>query len=265
MSELHGIISTGTKNCEIKPIKRFRRGFFHLVCGAKGLYFFADRPGRSEQLKVTHRKIPFFKKSNNFLANSTGGPYDSYAILFQFDSMMESYKFYIEETGRLKLERTDVVLVASIPRQMMYLYKGGEAVKAYVISTSKLPPSCKENSLGTPWGMHQVSEVIGSGQPEGTVFKGRKSTGACYWEFPSEDQLANLITSRILRLTGLEEEVNLGGEVDTFARYVYIHGTNHEEKLGSPASSGCIQVSNACAVELAGLVPTGSHLLISQK
>jgi len=199
------------------------------------------------------------------LANCTGGPYDSYAILFQFDSMMESYKFYIEETGRLKLQRTDVVLVASIPRQVMYLYKGGEAVKAYVISTSKLPPSCKQNSLGTPWGMHQVSEVIGLGQPEGTVFKGRKSTGACYWEFPSEDQLANLITSRILRLTGLEEEVNLGGEVDTFARYVYIHGTNHEEKLGSPASSGCIQVSNACAVELAGLVPTGSHLLISQK
>jgi len=175
---------------------------------------------------------------------------------------MESFKFYLEETGRLRLMRTDVVLVASIPEQKMYLYNGDEAVKTYVISTSKLPPSCKENSLGTPWGMHQVSEVIGKDEAEGTVFKGRRRTGFSYWEMPSEDQLANLITSRILRLRGLEEDVNLGGNVDTFARFVYIHGTNHEAKLGSPASSGCIQVSNADAIQLAVLVPVGSHLLI---
>jgi len=110
--------------------------------------------------------------------------------------------------------------------------------------------------------MHQVSEVIGKDEAEGTVFKGRRSTGFSYWEMPSEDQLANLITSRILRLRGLEEDVNLGGNVDTFARFVYIHGTNHEAKLGSPASSGCIQVSNADAIQLAVLVPVGSHLLI---
>ena len=196
------------------------------------------------------------------MANGTGGPYDSYAIFFQFDSIMESFKFYLEETGRLRLMRTDVVLVASIPEQRMYLYNGEEAVKTYVISTSKLPPSCKENSLGTPWGMHQVCEIIGKGEAEGTVFKGRKSIGFRYWEMPSEDQFANLITSRILRLRGLEQEVNLGGAVDTFARFVYIHGTNHEAKLGSPASSGCIQVSNADAIQLAVLVPAGSHLLI---
>ena len=196
------------------------------------------------------------------MANGTGGPYDSYAIFFQFDSMMESFKFYLEETGRLSLSRTDVVLVASIPEQRMYLYNGDEAVKTYVISTSKLQPSCKENSLGTPWGMHQVCEIIGKDEAEGTVFKGRKSIGFRYWEMPSEDQLANLITSRILRLRGLEQEVNLGGAVDTFARFVYIHGTNHEATLGSPASSGCIQVSNADAIQLAELVPVGSHLLI---
>jgi hypothetical protein len=146
----------------------------------------------------------------------------------------------------------------------MYLYNGDEAVKTYVISTSKLPPSCKENSLGTPWGLHQVCEIIGKNEAKGAVFKGRKSTGFRYWEMPCEDQCANLITSRILRLRGLEVGVNLGGTVDTFARFVYIHGTNHEDKLGSPASSGCIQVSNTSAVELAVLVPTGSHLLISQ-
>ncbi len=176
--------------------------------------------------------------------------------------MMESFIFYLEETGRLRLRRTDVVLIASIPEQRMYLYNGDEAVKTYVISTSKLPPSCKENSLGTPWGLHQVCEIIGKDEGKGAVFKGRESIGFRYWEMPNEDQLANLITSRILRLRGLEQEVNLGGAVDTFTRFVYIHGTNHEAKLGSPASSGCIQVSNADAIHLAELVPVGSHLLI---
>ena len=64
----------------------------------------------------------------------------------------------------------------------MYHQKEGKSVKTYVISTSLKPPSCEENSLGTPWGLHEVCEVIGSGQPEGMVFKGRNPVGLCYWE-----------------------------------------------------------------------------------
>ena len=133
----------------------------------------------------------------------------------------------------------------------MFLYNAGQCVKTYVISTSKLPPSCIENSLGTPWGLHEVSEIIGSNSPMGRVFKGRVDTGYLYKDLPSDEQEENLITSRILRLKGLECGKNLGGCVDTYSRYIYIHGTNHESKLGKPASSGCIQVSNKDAVELA--------------
>ena len=61
---------------------------------------------------------------------------------------------------------------------------------------------------------------------------------------------------------GLEEGINRGGSVDSFARYVYIHGTNHEENLGKPASSGCLQVANLDAVELFDLVPLKTHLFI---
>ena len=157
---------------------------------------------------------------------------------------------------------TDTLLAVSINSQVMYLYKEGRCVKTYVVSTSKLPPSCVENSLGTPWGLHEVSEIIGITSPIGSVFRGRVDVGNLYWELPLEEQKKNLITSRILRLQGLEPGVNLGGEVDTHSRYIYIHGTNHESELGKPASSGCIQVSNQDATELASIVPVPSHLLI---
>jgi len=175
---------------------------------------------------------------------------------------VECYKFCVNYIEKLKLVPTDTLLVVSIKKQVMFLYNAGLCVKAYVISTSKLPPSCIENSLGTPWGLHQVSEIIGSNCPMGTVFKGRVDTGYLFRELPSEEQEKNLITTRILRLKGLEHGKNLGGRVDTYSRYVYLHGTNHEDKLGKPASSGCIQVSNEDAVELAKLVPVSSFLII---
>ena len=77
-----------------------------------------------------------------------------------------------------------------------------------------------------------------------------------------EKQSRNLITSRILRLKGLEDGVNRGEEVDTYNRYVYIHGTNHESNLGRPASSGCLQMSNQCIIELFNLICIDTHLYI---
>ena len=174
------------------------------------------------------------------------------------------FRFYLEEVERLGLVKTNVVLIASIPQQRMYLYNHDQTVKTYVISTSKLPPSCIENSLGTPWGLHKVEEIIGEGSPLGTIFRARKDTGVVYWEVSAEDNVSNLITTRILRLKGLEKGVNLEGEVDSFSRFIYIHGTNHENRLGEPSSSGCIQVSNADAMELAAQIPQGSHIYIDR-
>lgn len=195
------------------------------------------------------------------MANGTRCTYDSNTILFQMDRV-ECYKFCVDYIEKLNLVPTDTLLVVSIKKQIMFLYNADQCVKAYVISTSKMPPSCIENSLGTPWGLHEVSEIIGSSSPIGTVFKGRVDTGYLYRELPVEEQKSNLITTRILRLKGLELGKNLGGCVDTHARYVYVHGTNNESKLGKPASSGCIQVSNKDAVELAKIIPVSSFLMI---
>lgn len=139
--------------------------------------------------------------------------------------------------------------------------------KSHVISTSLRPPSNVQDSLGTPRGLHEIAERIGAGAPPGTVFKGRVNTGKHFNELGDEANVAKLITTRILWLRGLEPGVNAGknaaGEVvDTHARYVYIHGTNHEHRLGTPYSAGCVEMNNLEIVELFEQVRNGDMVWI---
>ena len=150
-----------------------------------------------------------------------------------------------------------------IPDQEMVLVGAdGQIRKTWKISTSKNTPSCEEGSLGTPWGLHRVAGKIGDGEPMGMVFKGRVPTGKVYGEYTGEEADSNLITTRILRLRGLEEGMNAGGNRDSYDRYIYIHGTNHEDRIGTPASSGCVQMTNQDMLEAFDLVPEGTLLLI---
>ncbi len=134
--------------------------------------------------------------------------------------------------------------------------------KSYAVSTSRRPPANVKDSLGTPRGLHEIAERIGAGAPPGIVFKARATTGRHFSEFSAEEQEKNLITTRILWLRGLEPGVNAGGNVDTHARYIYIHGTNHEDRLGAPASSGCVQMRNLDIIELHDEVRTGDLVWI---
>lgn len=160
---------------------------------------------------------------------------------------------------------SDHLLLGNIDKQEIAHFHQGKSVKCYSMSSSKQPPSCMENSLGTPWGLHVVCEKIGCGQKKGMVFEGRIPIGLIASECNLEKQNRNLITSRILRLDGLEKGINKGGSLDTFKRYVYIHGTNHEENIGSPSSSGCLQLSNDNVIELYGEISEGTHLFIQPK
>jgi len=149
----------------------------------------------------------------------------------------------------------------------MQFLKQGTLVKSYVISTSRRPPSNIKDSLGTPRGLHAIGERIGAGQPPGMVFKARIPTGRHFSELPSADTEPNLITSRILWLRGLEPGVNAGNNsagdvVDTHTRYIYLHGTNHEDKLGTPQSAGCVLMRNVEIVELYEQVRPGDLVLI---
>lgn len=177
---------------------------------------------------------------------------------------MESlWESYTQTRTRLGIKPADRVLLVRISSSTLQFYRAGNLVKSWGISTSKRPPSNVKDSLGTPRGLHEIAERIGAGQPPGMVFKSRVPTGRHYGELPDAAVNANLITSRILWLRGFEAGVNRGGNVDTYERYVYIHGTNHESRLGEPLSSGCVLMGNLDIVELYEDVRTGDHVFIA--
>ena len=74
----------------------------------------------------------------------------------------------------------------------------------------------------------------------------------------------DVIMSRIMWLEGMQPGRNQGGYVDTYQRYIYIHGTSDEDKIGTPSSIGCIRMSNDDIVELYRLVKSGTEVLIEE-
>ncbi|MGC6423440.1 MAG: L,D-transpeptidase family protein [Lentimonas sp.] len=155
------------------------------------------------------------------------------------------------------------MLIVSIASQEMALVEDGSVLRIFPISTSKNPPSCLADSYGTPTGLHRLADFIGAEQPEGMVFKGRQPTKH-FQEHAPDEQERNLITSRIIRLKGLEAGKNSGQGCDSYERYIYIHGTNHEDRIGEPFSGGCIEMLNLDVIELFESVKTGDLIVISE-
>ena len=167
-----------------------------------------------------------------------------------------------EGCAALGIKPTARVMTVSIGRQLLGSYRDQVLVKSYVVSTSLRPPSNVKHSLGTPRGLHHIAEKIGAGAPPGSVFTGRVNLGQHYNELSDEENAKNLITTRILWLRGLEPGVNAGGDVDTYNRYIYIHGTNHEDRLGTPYSAGCVEMNNLDLIELFEEIRTGDQVWI---
>ena len=164
-----------------------------------------------------------------------------------------------EALGRKSAAR---VIIVSIGRQRLDFHAEETLVKTYLVSTSLRPPSNLKDSLGTPRGLHEIAEKIGAGQPPGIVFQSRVASGRHFSELSTEENAQNLITTRILWLRGLEPGHNAGGNVDTHARYVYIHGTNREDRLGTPASGGCVLMGNVDIAEFYEQVRVGDLVWI---
>lgn len=154
-------------------------------------------------------------------------------------------------------------VIVSIRRQEMALLEAASVERIYSVSTSKNPPSCVENSFGTPTGLHAIADKIGADAPSGMVFRGRQPV-RIYSLLTKEEQRKNLITSRILRLRGLEPGKNSGPGHDSYDRYIYIHGTNHENRIGKPFSGGCIEMNNRDVIELFKSVDSGNLVWITE-
>ncbi|MEY2561914.1 MAG: hypothetical protein QOH88_107 [Verrucomicrobiota bacterium] len=141
----------------------------------------------------------------------------------------------------------------SVRRQQLTLKSGRKNLGSYPISSSRFGLGSEEGSMKTPTGRFRVAEMIGDGMPVGTVFKSRRPIKATKKLLREED----LVMTRILWLDGLEP-----GNANTHDRYIYIHGTNHEESIGEPASHGCIRMRNADLVELFERVTTDTPVVI---
>lgn len=156
----------------------------------------------------------------------------------------------------------DGITVAVGEHKLRY-WREGRLWLEYDCSTSKKPCSNIADSLGTPLGLHRVARKIGAGEPCGMVFVARMPTGECYGERADAGagQRA-LVTTRILWLEGLQKGVNRGPGCDSFARYIYIHGSNFQSRIPEPLSAGCVLLKDPDLLHLFDAVDTGTLVWI---
>lgn len=145
-----------------------------------------------------------------------------------------------------------------VNEQALYFYQPHQPAKRYLISTGAKGTGQSYGSEQTPLGWHHIHAKVGDGQPAGTVFVAREPTGEMATpEYMATQPERDWIVTRILWLAGTEPGLNQGGEVDTLARKIYIHGTPDEQCLGHPGSRGCIRMRNDDIIELFAQVPVG--------
>ena len=150
-----------------------------------------------------------------------------------------------------------------ISEQRLYLIENSLIKASYPISTSKYGEGSIENSFKTPLGKHSIKEMIGEEAEINTIFTSRintKRSATIIDQFEDTDD--DYVTSRIMWLDGEEDGLNKGGNVDSFRRYIYIHGTHEEGLIGTKASHGCIRMFNYDVIELFNLVNIGTKVLI---
>jgi|TARA_B110000971_G_C19934250_1_gene465544 lipoprotein-anchoring transpeptidase ErfK/SrfK len=158
---------------------------------------------------------------------------------------------------------TDEIIYVSIKKQTLYHIQNKRIIKEYTISSSSYGIGSKSGSNKTPIGLHSVKEKYGDKTPINGIMVSRVFLGNIATIYNDETKSkTDDITSRILWLDGLEKGKNKGKGIDSFNRYIYIHGTSEEGRLGKPASNGCIRMKNKEVIDLYKLLEVGTLVLI---
>jgi lipoprotein-anchoring transpeptidase ErfK/SrfK len=147
-------------------------------------------------------------------------------------------------------------LVVKTGFQQAELWKNGSLIKSYVVSTARNGLGCVPESLCTPYGKLKIARKIGDGLPRGAVLRNRVPTGEIWTVDPDNPIFADdqdMVLSRILWLEGCEPH-----NMTTFARMIYMQGTNREGLLGTPDSGGSIRFANDDIIELYDLLQVGN-------
>lgn len=150
--------------------------------------------------------------------------------------------------------RENCELRVEVSTQTARLVCDGKTLKTWPVSTSRFGLGFEPGSFKTPTGRFSVAEKIGAGAPLWAEFKSRQQTGRLAEPGGESDG----VLTRILWLEGLDPENS-----NTRERYIYFHGTNREDLIGTPASHGCVRLRNEDMVELFDLVPEGTPVVIA--
>src|SRR5437762_7385747 len=143
----------------------------------------------------------------------------------------------------------------SIRDQLLTLKDDETQIRTYPVSTSRFGIGTEQGSFKTPIGRFRVAEKIGGEMPAGTIFRSRVALKPGDPLPPTED----LVMSRILWLDGLDEQ-----NANTRERFIYIHSTKHEDKIGIPDSHGCARMRNGDVAELFKLIDEGTHVIMEE-
>lgn len=152
-------------------------------------------------------------------------------------------------------------LEIDLTRQQLRLWSQGQVLHECAVSTGANGVGEINGSGCTPRGRHVVRAKIGAGAAPGTRFVRRRAT-ADIWtpELHAQHPGRDWILTRILWLSGTERGRNRLGCVDTFRRYIYLHGTPPVTRLGLPGSKGCVRLSNDDILALYDAVPVGTEV-----
>jgi len=153
------------------------------------------------------------------------------------------------------------ILYVDSTRQKLWQVSSQQAASEYQVSTSRYGCGQMQGSFKTPQGIHRIAQKIGENAAAGSIFKARQATGEIY-RIDAANQHPDVITSRILWLQGLQPGYNCGADVDSFERFIYIHGTADEYHIGQPASIGCIRMKNDDVIALFDQVDEGDFVII---
>lgn len=155
----------------------------------------------------------------------------------------------------------EFIITIDVSKQKLFLFENGKLIRIYPVSTSKYGIGNEKNSRKTPLGTHFIAEKIGEGTNLGTIFESRENTGKiAEIHTDNTDTQEDFITTRILWLKGME--LGVGEGINSYNRYIYIHGTPEEGLIGTPTSHGCIRMKNKDIIELFDLVSQGTLVII---
>ena len=179
---------------------------------------------------------------------------------FAQEKVVQTARYYIENKCKISF---DEVLYVNIVKQTMYHIKKHKIVKTYVISSSSYGVGSEAGSYKTPLGLHRIKEKFGDKTPMNGRMIGRVYYGQIATIYTDQTKSkTDDVTSRIFWLEGLEKGLNKGEGISSYKRYIYIHGTSEEGRLGTPASHGCIRMKNKEVIELYDKIKIGTLVLI---